>query len=262
MRMIPFLRSHSRFTRELDAFVDGELAPREAAGFEAHLARCEQCRAAVAAARTLKADLGALPEQPAPRSFALTPELVARAPARQPAMRTTAPLYLNLARGAAAVSVAAFVAVFTASLANGGDDSTAAGANTAGRDSTFEAKDAAVPQLAATESSGAGSQYGVETPGLAPPGTAGSMSGAGVPSATPQPPKTGANQTPAPGQQTGETNSTAGGSAADTGLKLQPPAPATTSGDSGGIPWTSVFGGIAGVSLGILFVAESRRRRS
>lgn len=262
MRMIPFLRSHSRFTRELDAFVDGELAPREAAAFETHLARCQQCRAAVAVARALKAEIGALPEQPAPRSFALTPELVARGPARQPAMRTSAPLYLNLARGAAAISVVAFVAVFTASLANGGDDSTAAGANRAERDSTFEAKDAAVPQLAATESSGAGSQYGLETPTLAPPGTAGSISGAGVGSATPQPPETGANETPAPDQQTGETNSAVGGSAADSGLKVEQPVPSTTRDDSGGIPWTSVFGGVAGVSLGILLVAESRRRRS
>ena len=39
----PSLRRHSRFARDLDAYVDGELAHARVRELEEHLARCTSC---------------------------------------------------------------------------------------------------------------------------------------------------------------------------------------------------------------------------
>ena len=124
MRILNILQRHSRFGENVDAFVDGELAPADARRFEAHLLGCEECSAAVAAAQDLKTMVAALPESPAPRSFRLTPEMVAAAP---PAVvQRRAPAYVGLVRAGAALSVAAFATVLAAGLVRSGGDSDSA----------------------------------------------------------------------------------------------------------------------------------------
>lgn len=125
MRILNILQRHSRFGENVDAFVDGELAPADARRFEAHLLGCEECSAAVAAAQDLKTMVAALPESPAPRSFRLTPEMVAAAPPAPVVQRRT-PAYVGLVRAGAALSVAAFATVLAAGLVRSGGDSDSA----------------------------------------------------------------------------------------------------------------------------------------
>lgn len=84
----------------LSAYLDGELAPAEAAALKRHLADCRACQAELASLREVRALLGALPPPALPRSFALPDTTVPpthlapitpRAPAsprRAPARRT------------------------------------------------------------------------------------------------------------------------------------------------------------------------------
>jgi hypothetical protein len=75
MRLSIFNR-HPR--EELSAFLDGELIPLRIEAMRAHLASCQSCRTEVEALRELKAGLATMPEMAAPRSFALTPQMIAR----------------------------------------------------------------------------------------------------------------------------------------------------------------------------------------
>jgi hypothetical protein len=119
---------HRRWDQYVSASVDGELAPAETATFEAHLAGCSRCRQALHEERALKRMLAAqLPEQPAPRSFALTPGMLAGAPpaprpASSPALAAGGQV-MALARvmqlGAAA-ALLGFAALLVADFAAGG----------------------------------------------------------------------------------------------------------------------------------------------
>jgi Putative zinc-finger len=75
MRLSIFNR-HPR--EELSSYLDGELIPLRTEAMQAHLASCPSCRAELEALRELKAGLTTMPEIAAPRSFALTPEMIAR----------------------------------------------------------------------------------------------------------------------------------------------------------------------------------------
>lgn len=110
MQMLPFLNRHKWFTSRTDAYIDGELAADELSRFESHLTGCERCTAAIAAARTLKATVAALPEVELPRPFRLTPGMVASS-APAPKQQAGTPVYLGLVRAAAGLSAAAFAAV-------------------------------------------------------------------------------------------------------------------------------------------------------
>ncbi len=74
----------------LSAYLDGELAPADAAALERHLAACAECRDELAALREVRALLRALPPPALPRSFALPPNAAARA-ARTPAAAQWSP---------------------------------------------------------------------------------------------------------------------------------------------------------------------------
>lgn len=56
------MRGCRQFGAEVAAFLDRELADRQASAFEAHLETCPDCRGALQAARALETSLGELPE--------------------------------------------------------------------------------------------------------------------------------------------------------------------------------------------------------
>lgn len=58
--------THARWQRQLSAFLDGELLPREAEAVRAHLEQCESCRAELERLQSVKVLLGRLPERPVP----------------------------------------------------------------------------------------------------------------------------------------------------------------------------------------------------
>ncbi len=260
MPLIPlFPRRHARIREMLDAFVDGELSPSAKARVEAHLPSCAPCRDAVAATRALKASLAALPEAPAPRSFRLTPAMVAR-PSPRPA-KPAAPAFLVAARFAAATSVAALAIVGTLSLTSGGG---------AGDGATMSAS--GLPESASlkvTDTTGGGYDgAGVAStaqdtvPAIASPPNGGGVSGAGVPSPEPM---AGA-ATPSADRQAGPADDSANATRAG---EEQPPAgslalaydaPADDGDDYG--PWVAALGGLSVLTIAMVTLLEIRRRRT
>ncbi len=106
---LPFFGRHP--TSELSAYLDGELIPLRVEAMEVHLESCQACRSELAGLRRLQADLAALPEVPAPRSFALTPQMAAgpvRQRFREPVPPRAAALAygMRLAGGAMALALA------------------------------------------------------------------------------------------------------------------------------------------------------------
>ncbi|MBN1641797.1 MAG: zf-HC2 domain-containing protein [Anaerolineae bacterium] len=71
-------REHRYVDRRLSAYLDGELGNRERARVEAHLARCQECRASMRALRWTKQLLQQAPAIKVPRSFVVREADVAR----------------------------------------------------------------------------------------------------------------------------------------------------------------------------------------
>lgn len=70
-------RQHEHLTIEqLSALIDRQVSAQEETAWNAHLRTCEECRQNLAGLRRTSALLRALPQQEAPRSFVLTPELL------------------------------------------------------------------------------------------------------------------------------------------------------------------------------------------
>lgn len=254
---------HAFFSDNVDAFVDGELRGADFARFQAHLGRCERCSDAVAEARILKSSFNAAPRRAVPRSFVLTPAMVAETPARQ-AQDQASPRFLGLARVAAAVSVVAFLSVFVVSALNpSDDDSTNTASPLSERNSVpVAAEDSAGGAAPAT--SQATSAYSVASPtAVLVPATSGGVSGAAVPSVPPDAATPGQQLAPLPNDNSGASKSA--GSPESTALgDAVSVAPAATAGakDSGdGFPWVIAFGCLAGAMVGVLLVAETRRRQ-
>ncbi len=256
MALTSFFRRHERYRALVDACADAELAPADAARMDAHLAACAECRAAVAAARVMKASVAALPEVAVPRSFRLTPAMVATE-APMPAKAAT-PGLLMLARVAAAASVAAFAVVATlnfSSTGGTGDQTIAADAS---------APEGAELKSAGTEAigdDGSATQDTQSQPGAASPPASGGVSGAGVES--PVAPATGAEPTPGAG-----VNIAAGSETATAAGGEEPPANAFTreygaapDEDTGYTPWLAGLGALAVAALGALTILEVRRWR-
>ena len=80
-------------TEQLSAFLDKQLSPQEQAGFDAHLASCQQCQSRLADLRLTVALVHALPQEEVPRSFVLPSRLapVTERPTRRPATVTPVP---------------------------------------------------------------------------------------------------------------------------------------------------------------------------
>lgn len=196
-------RSHAPWETQLDAFVDGELDAAAQARLEAHLASCHRCSRQVEVTRSLKSTLASLPELPAPRSFHLTPEMVAgaRVTVSPPPRPSRVPLLV--AQVATGLAVAGFGAVFAFDrLSNKSPSNTAASAPLAASAAGSALKTPAVAFGGEKKAAlGIPSPTPTSAPilGVASPTVIG-VTGQGLPSQTPtpEPPRTG----PGPGSAT------------------------------------------------------------
>jgi predicted anti-sigma-YlaC factor YlaD len=100
---------HKRAEELISAYLDKRVSAEEKTFFEGHLASCADCRAQLAATRSMIAALQAMPAVKAPRSFVLPREM-----ARQP-KRSFLSLYPAL-RLATVVAAMAFVVLFAGDL--------------------------------------------------------------------------------------------------------------------------------------------------
>lgn len=256
MALTSFFRRHARYRELVDAWADAELAPAEAARMDAHLAGCAECRAAVDSARVMKASVAALPELAVPRSFRLTPAMVATQ--RSVPAKAATPGFLMVARVGAAASVAAFAIVATLNFSGTGDTGDQTIAASAPAPESAELKSTGTE---ATDDDGAAAQDMQSQPGAASPPAGGGVSGAGVD--TPAVPATGTEPTPEASR-----NILAGDGTALTDATDGPPANAfnleygvATDDDTGYTPWLAGLGALAVAALGTLAFMEVRRRR-
>jgi hypothetical protein len=115
-----WLNKHRRTLDRLSDYFDGELRPDEKDRFEVHLASCRDCRRQLDELRATVLALREMPEVEAPRSFALTPDQVARpAPRPSPTPRAVA-TGARLAAAGLAFALAAVVFVDVGNLTDGG----------------------------------------------------------------------------------------------------------------------------------------------
>lgn len=110
---------HRWYAANVDAFVDDELAPAERARFERHLAGCSDCAPAVRQAQGLKRAVGALPEIPVMRSFAVTETMLRRPQVAAP-RRGLAGAALRTSQGLVAASIAALSVLVVVDVAGSG----------------------------------------------------------------------------------------------------------------------------------------------
>ncbi len=116
----PF-RRHSRWQKQLDAYVDGELRADAVAAFEGHLKACDRCEPEVVARRELKRMAATLPQLPVPRSFRITPGMLVEAPV--PAGSRGRAVVMRLAQVTAGLATVAFGGVLAAHVWQGDESS-------------------------------------------------------------------------------------------------------------------------------------------
>ena len=179
MARLPFPRRHVRWLEEVSAHLDGELHGRAQERFETHLGGCPRCRARVDELRQVRTLVASLPEVAAPRSFRLTPAMVAAtakvAPVRAPRPRFA----LRTAQFAGGFAVLALIAVVTVdfSSSNSSDRSVETSAE-------FSLDSAPRPAADSSLSKGVPLQGSSATSGVAVP-QGGGVSGASNSEATP-----------------------------------------------------------------------------
>ncbi len=143
MKWLPF-PGHGRWRERASAFADGELRARDRERFAAHVSRCAECAAFVDDLRLLKNAVSSLPRAEAPRSFRLTPEMVARPAAFSPSRDERRPLVVarrvSQFASAAAVVALSVIALSALDIGSGGGDGGAA--TLASRDSEPKAAEA------------------------------------------------------------------------------------------------------------------------
>lgn len=118
--------THRRFQERLSAYLDGELAPDEAAALQVHLDSCDSCAAEFAGLRMASAALAELPEVEVPRSFALTPELAGQTAPQANAARS-ANTGFRLAGGALAAALAVVLVLDAGGIVGNGGGETGGG---------------------------------------------------------------------------------------------------------------------------------------
>ncbi len=128
---------HARWERDIDAYVDAELPEPQRALFASHLAGCDICGELVAEASALKRMLSEeLTEQPVPRSFRLTPAMLAdAAPVVQPA---PTPWWPRAAQAVGGLAVAAFAFLLVVDLSATSNDTFIAQSSAEGGRATLE----------------------------------------------------------------------------------------------------------------------------
>ena len=97
----------------LSAYLDGQVKPEELRRVETHLGTCPACQSELASLRQTVTMLHALPRVPVPRAFTLSEAQVGL---RRPAPAGGPTWFGGMARGLAAVSAVALVAVMAAVL--------------------------------------------------------------------------------------------------------------------------------------------------
>src|SRR5437879_3193083 len=73
-----WLSKHARLRNNLSPYIDGRLTASQATALKAHLAVCETCSRELDELRATATALNELPQAEAPRSFAITPEMLER----------------------------------------------------------------------------------------------------------------------------------------------------------------------------------------
>ena len=214
-----FMRPHGRWLDEATAYVDATGVPAERARFEAHMAGCERCSRRVEELTLVRSLLATLPPAPVPRSFRLTPEMLADSPARAARMDRTPPSRtpLRLAQFATVAAVVAFATVFAFDRLSGSSSpqqaSVALPHPLAAAEATGEARSKSVPPsphavapLAATPTPAAVAPPGLDgvsgqsvaSPTVPTSGPSPASQSTPLASATPQPPGTGNIQAAGP----------------------------------------------------------------
>jgi hypothetical protein len=122
---------------DLSAFIDGQLSQERHAAVQTHLARCAACQAEVDDLIETRAALSALPQTPAPRSFALTPDQIAAPVKRRPHRAENAPAFFGMRIASAGIAVA-LALVFVADLGDGGSGGNNESARSAGEDAALQ----------------------------------------------------------------------------------------------------------------------------
>lgn len=97
---------HQRLRKRLAPYLDGELRPDERRRVEAHLAACRACQEELAELRAVTQALRSVPWEEVPRSFALTPGMVAQARADRPSALGRLEAASRLAAAGLAVALA------------------------------------------------------------------------------------------------------------------------------------------------------------
>ena len=195
---------HRRFRDKLSAYLDEQLRPDELAALKSHLAACPSCSAELEELRLTVAALRELPVEPAPRSFALTPEQVAPRPP-SPVRAPSPALTYGMRTAGAALAVALAVVLVIDVSDSGGNQGGVSTMNDygVGAERNADSSGALAP--------GATTQALAPTPTLAPgaTGQAGGGGVGGVTAITPTPGTSGnfsATPEPAPaGRQVAET---------------------------------------------------------
>lgn len=257
MRLSSIFTRHSWYSDRADAYADGELTSSDRTRFESHLIACEECQSNIATAHALRSALERVPEAPIPRSFRVTPQMVAETP--KPTLKAPAPLYLGLARAGAALSVAAFAVVLVVGMIGSDSSANHSAQDTAGASAPFNTAPESAPLEKSAES--------VPTPQLAPATASGGVSGSALipPSPAATPPDLSANGAATPALQDSDpVRATDTGPSAD-GSALTSIGPETVpNSDSQASDRTSSAMLITGIAAAIFVVAlvslETARR--
>ncbi|HSP55873.1 MAG TPA: zf-HC2 domain-containing protein, partial [Dehalococcoidia bacterium] len=222
-----WLRSHRWYRDQLSAYLDGELADKDALRVNTHLESCDACAAALADFRAASALLSDLPDLNVPRSFALTAADVApREPARVTGLAHSANSGLRIAGAGLAAALAVVLVLDLGGIVGGGESEAPSGV--------------AYPlqQLSARDS-GTGQDGGAAAPTMTPSskaavatgsaGASGPMSGGGVAGAA-----SSSTETPTPAVEPPHSGGVGSGQsgAGSAQTPLLTPAPATARTDA------------------------------
>lgn len=111
-------RNEHATDEDLSALLDGELKPARRDAVAAHVDSCERCAEALEQMSQVRIMLQSLPQEPAPRSFALTPAMAGAGPAPAPAAPKRSPLVF-----APVAALTLFVALFAVDLSSSSSSS-------------------------------------------------------------------------------------------------------------------------------------------
>ncbi len=110
---------HARLEANLDAYIDGALDPATHRRLEAHIEGCDSCKLRTAGSRRLRLAMAALPELPAPRSFAITEAMLEKPSVAAPARSGAWTGAMRSMQGIAAAGIAVFAILTFADLSGG-----------------------------------------------------------------------------------------------------------------------------------------------